>query len=138
MIDPKTRFLAVAGSLALLVLVIELVRRRRLKEEYSVLWTLTAVTLLVLAIWYQLLLNITKAIGAVLPSSTLFFFALIFVMIMLLHFTVRISRLERNFTTLVQELGLMSVERDGLRAELELREADPGAEAPGLPPGQSP
>jgi hypothetical protein len=118
-VDPKTRILTVAASLMLLVAVIELVRRRRLKEEYSVLWTVTAVTLLVLALWFDLLLDITKAIGAVLPSSTLFFFGLIFALLMLLHFSVRISHLERSLTSLVQELGLMSAERDTLRRELD-------------------
>ena len=135
MIDPKTRILAIAGSIALLLFVIELVRRRRLKEEYSVLWAATAVTLLILSIWFDLLLDLTKAIGAVMPSSTLFFCALIFVMLMLLHFSVRISHLERSLTALVQELGLMTVERDTLREELEQRVAEP--ERRELEPGSS-
>jgi len=117
-IDPKTRVLAIAGSIALLLFVVELVRRRRLKEEYSVLWTLTALTLLVMAVVPDLLMTLTSAIGAVLASSTLFFIALIFVMVMLLHFSVRISHLERSLTSLVQELGLMAVERDTLQREL--------------------
>jgi hypothetical protein len=119
MIDPKTRIIAIAGSIALLFFIVELVRRRRLKEEYSVLWTLTALTLLVMAVLPGLLTFFTKAVGAVLASSALFFIALIFVMLMLLHFSVRISNLERNLTALVQELGLMTVERDTLRRELE-------------------
>lgn len=115
MIDPRTRIIAIAGSVALLIFIVELVRRRRLKEEYSVLWTLTALTLLVFSVFPDLLNVLTKAIGAVFASSTLFFVALVFVMLMLLHFSVRISNLERNLTALVQELGLMTVERDMLR-----------------------
>lgn len=129
MIDPKTRILAIAGSLALLLFVFELVRRRRLKEEYSVLWTLTAVTLLVMAVFPGLLNRLSSAIGAVLASSTLFFLALVFVIVMLLHFSIRISALERGFTSLVQELGLASLERDRLRDELVA-----GRETPELPP----
>lgn len=119
MIDPRTRVIAIFGSIALLICVIELVRRRRMKEEYSVLWTLTAVTLLAMAIVPDLLSTFTTAIGAVLASSTLFFTGLIFALLMLLHFSVRISGLERSLTALVQELGLMTVERDDLRRELE-------------------
>ena len=107
--DPKLRVIAVGGSLLMLGIVLELVRRRRLKEEYSVLWVVTAIALLVLAIWYELLEGVTKAIGAVVPTSTLFFFGLMFVILMLLHFSVRVSALERRMTSLVQELGLMSV-----------------------------
>jgi hypothetical protein len=110
--DPKTRIVAIASSLFLLAMIIELVRRRRLKEEYSLLWIVTALALLVLSVWYGLLLDITKLIGAVLPSSTLFFFGLIFVMLMLLHFSVRVSLLERRLTALVQELGLLAARRE--------------------------
>jgi len=105
----ETRILAVAGSLFVLGLIIELVRRRQLKEAYSLLWILTALVLLVFALWYELLLKVTDLIGAVLPSSTLFFFGLVFVLLMLLHFPVRVSMLERRITALVQEIGLLTI-----------------------------
>lgn len=105
----ETRVIAVAGSLFILGLIIELVRRRRLKEEYSLLWILTALVLLLFSLWYELLLEVTSLIGAVLPSSTLFFFGLMFVLLMLLHFSVRVSQLERQMTALVQEIGLLTI-----------------------------
>lgn len=114
---PETRVVAVGGSLAMLLFVVELVRRRRLKEEYSVLWIATALILLVLSVWYGLLVWITHAIGAVLPTSTLFFAGLIFALAMLLHFSVRVSQLERKVTTLVQELGIITVEDEREPAE---------------------
>ena len=107
MIDTKTRLLAIAASLFLLILVVDLVRRRKLKEEYSVLWVMAATSLLVLAAWYQLLGWLTRAIGGVALSTTLFFFALLFVFFMLLHYAVRISALERRLTALVQEIALL-------------------------------
>jgi hypothetical protein len=108
-IDARSRALAIIGCLGLLAIIIELVRRRRMKEEYSVLWVATAVVLLVMAAWYQLLGWITDAIGGVALSSTLFFLGLLFVFGMLLHFSVRVSALERRLTALVQEVGLLSV-----------------------------
>jgi hypothetical protein len=105
----ETRIIAVGASLLVLGLVIELVRRRRLKEEYSVLWVITALVLLVLSLWYPLLLKITELVGAVMPSSTLFFFGLVFALLMLLHFSVRVSSMERRVTMLVQEMGLLTV-----------------------------
>ena len=129
MIDPKTRVIAVGGSILVLLAVIELVRRRKLKEEYSVLWILTGVVLLVLSIWYGLLLKITSLIGAVLPTSTLFFFGLIFVMLMLLHFSVRVSHLERRMTALVQEIGLLSAQRNGARPGPHVEETPLGEAA---------
>lgn len=121
MIDSRTRIVAIAGALLLLFLIVDLVRRRRLKEEYSVLWVITALALLVLASWYELLEKITNAIGGVAASSTLFFFGLIFAFFMLLHFSVRVSALERRLTALVQEIGLLGVRTPGdeQRAESE-------------------
>jgi hypothetical protein len=110
MITTNTRLIAIGGSLLLLVFIIELVRRRRLKEEYSVLWLATALVLLLLSAWYDLLIKVTKVIGGVAPSSTLFFFGLLFVMFMLLHFSVRTSQLERRLTALIQEIGMLSAQ----------------------------
>lgn len=132
--DTRTRLTAVVGSLLILGMVIELVRRRRLKEEYSVLWVLTALGLLVLSNWYGLLISVTNAIGAVLPSSTLFFFGLIFALLMLLHFSVRISLLERRITMLVQEIALLSPDPPR-RSGGELNGGDP---AEPVPPDHTP
>jgi glycosyltransferase involved in cell wall biosynthesis len=111
MITPKTRLVAVLGTLLLLLLVIDLVRRRKLKEEYSVLWVAATLVLMVLAAWYQLLERITNVVGGVALTSTLFAFALLFVFFMLLHYSVRISALERRLTALVQEAALAGVKR---------------------------
>jgi hypothetical protein len=127
-VDPKTRIVTVGGSLAILLFVVELVRRRKLKEEYSVLWVATALVLLVLSIWYGLLVAITHAIGAVLPSSTLFFCGLVFVIVLLLHFSVRISAMERRITSLVQELGLLSLEQRQPLGPEQRRAIDAGAQ----------
>ena len=107
MISTNLRIVAIAGSVVLLLFIIELVRRRRLKEEYSVLWVTTAVVLLLLAIWGGLLRSVTHAIGAISQASTLYFFGLIFVVFLLLHFSLRVSQLERRVIALLQEVALL-------------------------------
>jgi hypothetical protein len=108
--DVRIRILTIGGAVVILLMVVELVRRRKLKEEYSVLWVLTSVFILLVSIWFSLLSKVTSAIGAISPASTLFFFGLLFCLVLLLHFSVRISSLERRLTSLVQEVGLLSVE----------------------------
>jgi hypothetical protein len=108
--DIRIRILTIGGAAIVLLMVIELVRRRKLKEEYSVLWVITAVLVLLISIWFSLLSKVTNAIGAISPASTLFFFGLLFCLVLLLHFSVRISSLERRLTALVQEVGMMGVE----------------------------
>ena len=107
--DIRIRILSIGGALAILFMVIELVRRRKLKEEYSLLWVLTAIGVLIVSIFFGLLEHLTSAIGAISPASTLFFFGLLFCLVLLLHFTVRISSLERRLTALIQEVGIMAV-----------------------------
>jgi hypothetical protein len=108
------RVIGIVGSLGLLLFIFELVRRRELKEEYTVLWVITGLVLLLLAAWEPLLRAIAEAIGASSEASMLYFFGLIFVVALLLHFSVRVSRLERRVTSMMQEIGLLGVtERNG-------------------------
>jgi hypothetical protein len=107
MITTNLRIVAIVGSVALLLFIVELVRRRRLKEEYSVLWVTTALLLCLLAAWGGLLGSLTHAIGAVSQGSTLYFFGLIFALLLLLHFSVRVSDLERRVISMTQEIALL-------------------------------
>jgi len=89
------------------ILVFDLVRRRKLREEYSWLWLLTSLTLFLLVIKFGWLVFLTKIIGAVDPTSTLFIGALIFLLILCIQFSVRISKLTDQVKNLVQENGLL-------------------------------
>jgi hypothetical protein len=126
MISTNLRIIAILGSIALLVFIVELVRRRRLKEEYSVLWVLTALALLLLAAWGGLLHDLTHLVGAISQASTLYFFGLIFVVFLLLHFSVRVSNLERRVIVLLQEIALINEREqrasDGESAEVAKQE----------------
>jgi hypothetical protein len=108
---------AIAISLAILILIIELVRKRRLREEYSVLWILTGIGICILAVWYELLRKITVFIGAVVPTSTLFFFALIFLILLSLQFSVRISALQDHLKELAQRIALLEVDEPKVTSE---------------------
>jgi hypothetical protein len=107
MITTNLRIVAIVGSVALLLFIIELVRRRRLKEEYSVLWVTLALVLCLLAAWGGLLSSLTHAIGAVSQASTLYFFGLTLALFLLLHFSVRVSDLERRVVSMTQEIALL-------------------------------
>ena len=110
----KQQIFAIFISIALLVLVIELVRRRKLREEYSWLWLLTGIIILLFASWYDLLVYVTRLIGAGLPTSTLFFFSLVFLFLIAIQFSIRISQLANQIKNLVQENGLLKKRIDEL------------------------
>jgi hypothetical protein len=105
--EMRQKILALVFGAALLVVIIELVRRRKLKEEYSWLWILAGVAVLVLGMSHTVLMAVTRFIGAGFPASTVFFFGIFFVVALCLQFSVKISRLETKVKNLAQELALV-------------------------------
>lgn len=101
------RGLAIAVTLGLLLLVFELVRRKRLSERYAILWLLAAATLLVLAVWKGLLTSLAGDVGISYPPSALFAVAIGLIIMLLLHFSLAVSRLSDQNKILAQRLGLL-------------------------------
>ena len=125
MISWNLRIIGIVGSLGLLVFILEAVRRRQLKEEYTVLWVMTGLVLLLLAAWPGLLRDVRNLIGASSEASTLYFFGLLFVVALVLHFSVRVSRLERRVLAMMQEIALLgAAHRDGARNGANGKPAD--------------
>ncbi len=108
---------AILVSILVMAIVVELVRRRKLREEYSWLWLITGMTVILLVSWYDLLVLLTSLIGAIAPTTTLFIFALLFLMIISLHYSIQISKLSQQVKELGQQLALLqnqvADERDG-------------------------
>lgn len=106
----RQKVFAIMLTIGLIILIFELIRRRKLKEEYSWLWMLTGAAMLILAVWHGLLLFITRLIGAVLPVSTIFFFGVFFLILINLYFSVKISKLTDQIKKLTQRLTLLADE----------------------------
>jgi len=121
----RVKMVALLITIPLLLLIIELVRRRKLREEYSWLWLLTGSVIFVLMMWFGLLRWITHAIGAVKPSSTIFFFAFLFLFFISLHFSIVISRLTDRNKELAQRYGLLEMEVKELRERQGARSESP-------------
>jgi hypothetical protein len=105
--EVKIQLLAIVASSALLVLILELVRRRSLLERYALLWLFSAVVLLALAIWTDLLSTIAETIGIVYPPNALFLIAFGFVLVLLLHFSIAVSKLSDQSKVLAQRVALL-------------------------------
>ena len=95
-------------------LVFELVRRRRLQERYALLWLFSAATMLALAVWRDLLEVFSDAVGIAYAPSALFAIALGVVLVLLLHFSLVISRLADQNKVLAQRVGMLQQQVDEL------------------------
>ena len=104
---PRQKIAMIIICISIFIIILDLVRRRRLKEEYSWLWLLTSAALFVLVIQYSWLELITEVMGAVLPTTTLFIGALVFLMFLSIQFSVRISKLTDQVKNMVQENALL-------------------------------
>jgi hypothetical protein len=99
------------ASLLLLLVVFELIRSRRLRERYALLWLLTGLVLLALSLWRGGLNTIAGWFGVqTYPPAVLFAVALLFVLAVLLHYSTVISRLADQNVILAQRLALLELE----------------------------
>ena len=105
--DARLQFVAIVGALGLLLFVLELVRRRALMERYALLWILSSLVILVLAVWSDALTLLARQLGILSAPNALFFVALAFVLFLLLHFSAAMSRLTDQSKVLAQRQAIL-------------------------------
>jgi len=108
---------AAIGSLLLLLIVLELIRGRRLKERYALLWLATGLVLLVLSLWRGGLNTIADWLGVgTYPPAILFAAAIMFVIAVLLHYSTVLSKLTDDNVVLAQEVALLRARLDAIES----------------------
>lgn len=117
----RSIFFAVGASVAALLFVLELVRRRKLREEYSLLWLFTALAMLVVSAWRDLLHGMAALFGIAYPPNLLFLLAALFSLFLMLYFSTVITRLTQENKDIAQEVALLRYEVERLRAEEDRR-----------------
>ncbi|HVD55269.1 MAG TPA: DUF2304 domain-containing protein [Thermoleophilaceae bacterium] len=105
--DARIQIVAILAAAALILVLLELVRRRRLLERYALLWLFSALVLLGLAVWRGLLEDVASVLGVAYPPNALFLIAFGFVLALLLHFSLAVSRLSDQSKVLAQRLALL-------------------------------
>jgi hypothetical protein len=104
----RVTIVGVVASLILILVVLELVRGRRLKERYALLWLATGVALLVLSAWRGGLNTIAGWLGVTgYPPAVLFAVATLFIFLVLLHYSTVISKLTDENVALAQRIALL-------------------------------
>jgi hypothetical protein len=112
----RIQVISIIGSALLLAFVIELLRKRRLKEEYSLIWLCGGAIFLLLSIWRDLLSAIALAVGVAYPPAALFLILIMGAYLMLLHFSLVFSQQVEKSKAMAQEIALLSLEVEHLRS----------------------
>jgi hypothetical protein len=123
--EPRVQIIAILAAGALLVGVLELVRRRALLERYALVWLLSAVVLLVLAGWRSLLQSVADLLGIAYAPSALFFLAFAAILLLLLHFSLAVSRLSDQAKVLAQDHALLEERVRSLEVGAEVEADEP-------------
>jgi len=106
-IQAPHRVALMALSILLVLIVLELVRREHLKERYALLWLATSGTGLVVGVFPQILVWITTTVRFQL-LTTLYAISFVYVLAIILVFSVIVSRLAERNRSLAQEVALLS------------------------------
>ena len=114
----RTQIFVILLGLAMLLFVLNMVRTRRLREQYSLLWLFTAVVIVLSAMFIDVVEALSHTIGIYYPPAFLFLVALLMVFVLQFHFSTVISNLREQNKSLIQDLGIVQHEVRSLRRRL--------------------
>jgi hypothetical protein len=106
----KLTILTAISGLAVLVIIFELVRRRQLREKYAILWGVVGIVVIPLALFPSVLNPLSRAIGVASGVSLVLFLAVVFLLVVCIHLSWEVSRLEEETRTLAEDVALLRTE----------------------------
>jgi len=113
------QIISLLGASIFMIMIFRLIIRGRLREEYSIVWILCTIILIVFSIWRKGLEQISLMLGVYYPPSLIFLAAIFAIIVFLVHLSVVNSKLQNQIKNLTQEMAM-------LRKELEERTAETG------------
>ena len=113
-----TQYIAIAASLGLFIYILYLVRNKRIKEQYSLLWLFSSIVFIFFSVWRDGLAFFAKLVGIAYPPAALFIILLLAIFLILIEFSRIISRLTDRNITLAQEMGILKTELEKLKQKL--------------------
>ncbi|KAB2878103.1 DUF2304 domain-containing protein [bacterium] len=113
----RIQVVAIGFSLAVMLFVFELIRRKKLREKYSLVWFGAGIVMIVFSVWRGLLDEVAHFLGVGYAPALLFLVALFFGMVLMIHFSVVISDLAEKNKTLAQDMALLKAELKKLKAD---------------------
>jgi hypothetical protein len=113
-----TQYIAIAASIGLFAYIFHLVRNKRIKEEYSLLWLFFSIVFIFFSIWRHGLEYFAKLMGIAYPPAALFIILLLAIFLILIEFSRIISRLTDRNISLAQEMAILKMEIEKLKKKI--------------------
>ena len=105
--NPGVRFFIIILSFVVLAVVINFIRKKKLRVDYAILWVITGLVLIILPLINNYLDRFAYSIGVYYPPALIYVFAILFIIMILLDFSIRISKLSEQNKNLIQDLGIL-------------------------------
>jgi hypothetical protein len=112
--------IALVGTALILAGIVELLRRRQLKEKYAVLWLVVGIVLVVFTAFPALLARLASGLGVAVPTNLLFFVAIMFLVGVVLHLSWEVSRLENETRKLAEDVAILRLDLAETKRETKL------------------
>ncbi|MDR7091075.1 MULTISPECIES: DUF2304 domain-containing protein [Cellvibrio] len=122
LLDNRIQVFSIIGSLMLFLFILRLVKRRKLKEEYSLLWLGFGFVFIVLSIFKPMLEIVASAVGILYAPAALLLMLVISVFFILIQFSIVISKLAEGNKNLIQEVGILKAELKKLKSLIKDKE----------------
>lgn len=113
----KTQLIAIVVSISLFLYILYLVRKKKIKEEYSLLWLFSSIVFIFFSIWRNGLEYFAKLVGIAYPPAALFIILMLAIFLILIEFSIIISKLSEKNKLLAQEVALLKYEIELIKTE---------------------
>ncbi len=119
--SPTIRVLLLLGTICYLAMILFLLKKRRLTVKYAIIWLLSAVVLVIFALFPYVVLVLTDLLGMAVPSNTVFILAAAFMLLLLLSLSSAVSQFAQKITRLAQKNALLEERVRRLEQQLAAR-----------------
>ena len=109
------QYISILGSVVFIGLIVMLIRNKKIKEEFSILWLFFGLVFLFLSIWRGSLEIIAQILGIAYAPAAIFLILIIAIISILIHLSLITSRLTDQAKVMIQELGLLKMEMDTMK-----------------------
>lgn len=117
--NPQIQIVAIVASVLVMLFVTQLIRKRRLREEYALLWFIASFGLIVLSVWRGLLDRTALLLGVAYPPSLLLLGAILIGFVLAIHFSLSLTRLSEQNKRLAQELAILATALEQRKGQIE-------------------
>jgi len=106
----RIQVLAIIGSILFLIFIIELIRKRKIKEEYGLLWIFFSLVFIVISLWRQGLEVLSRLLGIFYAPAAFLLILIVAMLLILIQYSLVISRLSEHYKALNQQMGILRLE----------------------------